>query len=170
MVHEIVKQCSCPLVLDADALNALAARPEVLKERAAASAVVTPHPGEMARLCGIDTARVQAQRIRCAQDFAVRYGVVVVLKGARSVIADPDGRVRINGSGNPGMASGGMGDILTGIITAFIAQGLAPLDAATLGTYLHGRAADLCAEKLGSVGYGATDVARMLARARDELS
>jgi NAD(P)H-hydrate epimerase len=170
MVHEIVKECSCPLVLDADALNALATRPEVLKERAPTSAVVTPHPGEMARLCGIDTARVQAQRIRCAQDFAVRYGVVVVLKGARSVIADPDGRVRINGSGNPGMASGGMGDILTGIIAAFIAQGLAPLDAATLGTYLHGRAADLCAEELGPVGYGATDVARMLARTRDELS
>jgi NAD(P)H-hydrate epimerase len=169
MVHEIVKKCSCPLVLDADALNALAARPDVLKERTPASTVVTPHPGEMARLCGIDTARVQAQRIRCAQDFAVRYGVVVVLKGARSVIADPDGRVRINGSGNPGMASGGMGDILTGIITAFIAQGLAPLDAATLGTYLHGRAADLCAEKLGPVGYGATDVARMLARTRSEL-
>ncbi|MFW6387298.1 MAG: NAD(P)H-hydrate dehydratase, partial [Thermodesulfobacteriota bacterium] len=170
MVHEIVMQCSCPLVLDADALNALAAKPEVLKKRAAASAVLTPHPGEMARLCGIDAAEVQTQRIRCAQDFAVRYGVVVVLKGARSVIADPDGRVRINSSGNPGMASGGMGDILTGIITAFIAQGLAPLDAATLGTYLHGRAADLCAGEFGPVGYGATDVARMLARAWDELS
>jgi len=169
MVRKLVEQCSVPLVLDADALNVLASVPEILVQRPTGMTVVTPHPGEMARLCGIDTAQVQAQRIRTAQEFASRYGVVVVLKGARSVITDPYGNVRINSSGNSGMASGGMGDILTGIIAAYISQGLAPLDAATLGVYVHGRAADLCAQQFGPVGYTAMDVAQNLAGVRQEL-
>lgn len=169
MVQQLVEQCSVPLVLDADALNALVSAPEILAKRQVGTTVVTPHPGEMARLCGVDTSQVQAKRIRIAQDFAARYGVVVVLKGARSVIADPCGIVRINSSGNSGMASGGMGDILTGIIAAYIAQGLSPLDAATLGAYIHGRAADLCVQQFGPAGYAATDVAKNLARVRQEL-
>ncbi|MCA1797629.1 MAG: NAD(P)H-hydrate dehydratase [Geobacteraceae bacterium] len=169
MVRNLVEQCSVPLVLDADALNAVAHDPEILAQRPAGMTVVTPHPGEMARLCGIDTAQVQAERIRTAQDFAARYGVVVVLKGERSVIADPCGNVRINSSGNSGMATGGMGDILTGVVAAYIAQGLASLEAATLGVYVHGRAADLCAQQFGPAGYTATDVTENLARVRQEL-
>ncbi|MGM0416709.1 MAG: NAD(P)H-hydrate dehydratase [Thermodesulfobacteriota bacterium] len=169
MVQKMVGQCSAPLVLDADALNAIAAAPEVLAQRSPEMTVITPHPGEMARLCGIDTRQVQEQRIHTAQEFAERHGVVVVLKGARSVIADPQGNVRINSSGNPGMASGGMGDILTGVIAAYIAQGLAPLDAATLGVYVHGRAADLCAHQFGPAGYSATNVADNLAGVWQEL-
>ncbi len=169
MVRKLVVQCSVPLVVDADALNALASAPEILISRPADATIVTPHPGEMARLCGISVAQVQAERIRVAQEFAAQYGVVVVLKGARSLIVDPHGRVRINSSGNPGMASGGMGDVLTGVIAAYVAQGLAPFDAATLGVYIHGRAADLCAQQFGPVGYTATDVACKLAGARQEL-
>jgi len=169
MVRKIVAECFVPLVLDADALNALASAPEVLAQRPVGMTVITPHPGEMARLCGIETSRVQKERIRTAQDFASRYGVVVVLKGARSVIADPFGNVRINSSGNSGMASGGMGDILTGVIAAHIAQGLSSLEAATLGVYVHGRAADICAQQYGPAGYTATDVALNLARVRQEL-
>jgi NAD(P)H-hydrate epimerase len=169
MVREMVTQCSAPLVLDADALNALAAEPEILSQRSTDTTVLTPHPGEMARLCGISTAQVQAERIGIAQDFASRFGVVVVLKGIRSIIADPHGKVRINSSGNAGMASGGMGDVLTGIIAAYIAQGLSPFDAATLGAYVHGRAADLCVQHMGPAGYTATDVAKHLAAVRREL-
>ncbi len=169
MVRELILRCPLPLVLDADGLNAVAAAPEIFKQRPGAT-VVTPHPGEMARLCGCSVAQVQAERICTAQEFAFHCGVIVVLKGARTVIADPHGEVRINSSGNPGMASGGMGDVLTGVITAFIAQGLSPLDAATLGVYLHGSAADLCAEQYGCVGYAATDVAKMLGQARQNLA
>ncbi|MDY0211854.1 MAG: NAD(P)H-hydrate dehydratase [Desulfuromonadaceae bacterium] len=169
LVRELVVRCPLPLVLDADGLNAVSAVPEIFKQRAGVT-VVTPHPGEMARLCGCSVAQVQAERIRTAQEFAALFGVIVVLKGARTVIADPYGAVRINSSGNHGMASGGMGDVLTGVITAFIAQGLAALDAATLGVYLHGRAADLCAQQYGTTGYTATDVAKMLGRARQKLS
>ncbi len=169
MVRELVLRCPLTLVLDADGLNAVAGAPEIFKQRPGAT-VVTPHPGEMARLCGCSVAQVQAERIRTAQEFAALCGVIVVLKGARTVVADPYGAVRINSSGNPGMASGGMGDVLTGVITAFIAQGLAPLDAATLGVYLHGSAADLCAEQYGSAGYTATGVAKMLGLARQNLA
>lgn len=168
MVRELVIRCPLPLVLDADGLNVVAAAPEIFKQRPGAT-VVTPHPGEMARLCGCSVAQVQAERVRTAQEFAALCGVIVVLKGARTVIADPYGAVRINSSGNSGMASGGMGDVLTGVITAFIAQGLAPLDAATLGVYLHGSAADLCAAQYGSAGYTASDVAKMLGQARQHL-
>ncbi|MDD2558939.1 MAG: NAD(P)H-hydrate dehydratase [Desulfuromonadaceae bacterium] len=169
MVRELVTRCPLPLVLDADGLNVVATAPEIFKQRPGAT-VVTPHPGEMARLCGCSVAQVQAERVRTAQEFAAHCGVIVVLKGARTVVADPYGAVRINSSGNPGMASGGMGDVLTGVITAFIAQGLAPFDAATLGVYLHGCAADMCALQYGSAGYTATDVAKMLGMARQNLT
>ena len=106
--------------------------------------VFTPHPGEAARLLGVSTSEIQSDRIGSALTIAVKFNAVTVLKGAGTVIAAPDGHYWINTSGNPGMASGGMGDALSGMIAAFLAQGMNPLDAARLGVYLHGAAADEC--------------------------
>jgi NAD(P)H-hydrate epimerase len=170
LVRRLVGGCPAPLVLDADGLNAIAERPDVLLERSGEAAVLTPHPGEMARLTGKTVAAIEADRIGAAREFARRYQVVLLLKGARTVIALPDGRVRINGSGNPGLASGGMGDVLTGMIGAFLAQGLPPGDAAILGAYLHGRAADRLLERLGDAGMIASDLLREVPAARRELA
>jgi len=169
LVRRVVREFPLPLVLDADGLNAVADRPALLRERAAGTTILTPHPGEMARLCGCGIAEVEADRIGVARDFARRYRVVLVLKGARTVIARPDGRVWINGSGNPGLASGGMGDVLTGLVGGLLAQGQTPAAAAVLGVYLHGRAADRLRERLGEAGMVAGDLLRELPATRFEL-
>ncbi|MET0231202.1 MAG: NAD(P)H-hydrate dehydratase [Rhodanobacteraceae bacterium] len=129
-----------PLVVDADALNLLALSPQTLRD-----AVLTPHPGEAARLLGIDTASVQADRFASARALARKYDAIIVLKGAGSLVAAPDGRIAVCPWGNPGMASGGMGDVLTGVIAAMRAQGLPAWDAACAGVALHARAGDLAA-------------------------
>jgi hydroxyethylthiazole kinase-like uncharacterized protein yjeF len=157
IVRRLVTTSRVPLVVDADGINCLAEDPTVL-EGAAAPIVLTPHPGEAARLFNMDTAAVQRDRIGLAAEFAARYSVFVVLKGAASVIAGPDGTVWINTSGNPGMASGGMGDVLTGIIAGLISQGSDPGEAARLGAWLHGAAGDCLAAETGRVGYLATDL------------
>ncbi|WP_334077468.1 NAD(P)H-hydrate dehydratase [Paenibacillus sanfengchensis] len=132
-----------PLVVDADALNILAASGFAAWPRRDAATVLTPHPGEMARLTGLTTAEVQRDRIGVARRFAAGHGLTLVLKGARTVVAAPDGRVFVNVTGHPGMATGGTGDCLTGIIAGLLAQGLDAAQAAALGVYLHGRAAAL---------------------------
>ncbi|MBI3758640.1 MAG: NAD(P)H-hydrate dehydratase, partial [Deltaproteobacteria bacterium] len=124
--------------------------------------VLTPHPGEMARLLGISTVAVNADRIGAARCLAGLTGAAVLLKGARTVIATPDGRVSINSSGNPGMATPGMGDVLSGIVGALLGQGIAPGDALVLGAFVHGLAADRLAKRLGPVGYLAGDLAEAL--------
>ncbi len=129
--------CGKPLVVDADALNLLAQQPRPL-----AQAVLTPHPGEAARLLGVDTAAVQRDRFAAAQAMATRFSAVVVLKGAGTVVAAPGRLPRVIAAGNPGMAVGGMGDLLTGVIAALLAQGLPPFDAASAGALLHGLAGD----------------------------
>lgn len=129
-----------PLVVDADALNLLARQPRTLP-----NAVLTPHPGEAARLLGTETAAIQSDRFAAAREIARRYAAVSVLKGAGSLVAAPDGRVAVCPWGNAGMASGGMGDVLTGVIAALLAQGLAPWDAACAGVALHARAGDVAA-------------------------
>ncbi|MGH7961228.1 MAG: NAD(P)H-hydrate dehydratase [Candidatus Binatia bacterium] len=150
-----------PMVIDADGLNCLATEPDVLR-RAQAPVVLTPHPGEMARLLKSSTAEVQARRLEGARTFATQYGCYLVLKGARTVIAAPDGRVWINPTGNSGMASGGMGDVLTGILGGLLAQGY-PLDeACVLGVFLHGYAGDLAAQEKGEIGILARDVIERL--------
>ncbi len=146
-----------------------AERPALLRERAAGTAVLTPHPGEMARLCRRTVAEVEADRVGVSRDFARRFRVVLVLKGARTVTALPDGRVWINGSGNPGLASGGTGDVLTGLVGGLLAQGLSPAAAAIAGVYLHGRAADRLSERLGQAGMLAGDLLRELPATRFEL-
>jgi NAD(P)H-hydrate epimerase len=155
IVRDAVLKTKIPLVLDADALNVL--DPDDLKKRKR-PAILTPHPGEMARLTGLTTARIQKDRVAAARDFATKHGVVVVLKGFRTVVAMPSGEVFINSTGNPGMATAGMGDVLTGVIGSLLAQGMGPEKAAIAGVFLHGRAGDRVAERLGDRGLLATDV------------
>jgi ADP-dependent NAD(P)H-hydrate dehydratase / NAD(P)H-hydrate epimerase len=156
LVAHVVRHASAPLVLDADGLNLVAGTP-ILRERPGPT-VVTPHPGEMARLVGGTTRDVQADRVATARRFATEHGVVTVLKGARTVIATPDGAVAISPTGNPGMASGGMGDVLSGIIGGLLAQGLDVATAAALGVFAHGAAADAVVERRGEVGLLAGDL------------
>lgn len=135
-----------PLVVDADALNILAAAGGLAAwQRRDAATVLTPHPGEMARLTGLSTAEVQRDRLGLARRFAEQHGATLVLKGARTVVADPGGRVFVNTTGHPGMATGGSGDVLTGIIASLLAQGLSGIQAAALGVYLHGLAGERAA-------------------------
>ncbi|MFH2099711.1 MAG: NAD(P)H-hydrate dehydratase, partial [Pseudomonadota bacterium] len=157
MVHRVVRECPVPMVLDADGLNALAGDLEAV-QAAKSTAILTPHPGEMARLCGLSPAAVQADRLGRARGLAADLGCVCVLKGAATVVALPRGEVWINTTGNPGMASGGMGDVLTGIAAGFLVQGYAPETAARLAVFLHGLAGDRLADTLGLVGYLAGDL------------
>jgi NAD(P)H-hydrate epimerase len=157
LVHKIVTSSSIPLVVDADGINNLVGRTQILKT-AGAPIILTPHPGEMARLMDTGVSAVQQDRIKCARDFAAAFDVHVILKGARTVIAHPDGRVFINSTGNAGMAAGGMGDVLTGIIAGLITQGLSPEVACRTGVYLHGAAADSLVDTIGPYGYLAGEV------------
>jgi NAD(P)H-hydrate epimerase len=157
LVKGIIENCPIPVVLDADGLNHLAGATELLKKRNAPT-VLTPHPGEMARLCSATVNDIQDDRIGWARRFSQENNVHLVLKGARTVMARPDGQVFINPTGNPGMASGGMGDVLTGMIAGFLTQGYPPDTAARLGVYLHGAAADRLAEQVGPTGYLAGDL------------
>ncbi len=157
MVRSLLQQITVPVVIDADGLNALAGSPDVLK-KIRSPVVVTPHPGELARLLGVSTSEVQQNRIGIATAFAVKYNVTLVLKGARTVIANPDGLVYINTTGNPGMATGGTGDALTGMIGSFLAQGHASCQAACLAVYLHGLAGDRASKEKGEAGMIAGDL------------
>lgn len=158
-----IETLEVPAVIDADGINILAADPAVAG-RAKAPLVLTPHPGEMARLLNRTTADVQADRIGAAREAARAHRAVVVLKGARTVVASPDGGVFVNPTGNAGMASAGMGDVLTGVIGGFLAQGVLPLEAALLGVYVHGLAGDRSAERIGAAGLVASDVIDELPR------
>ncbi len=161
LVRTLIEISTIPLIIDADGLNCLADSLKVLKKKKA-PAILTPHPGEMARLCQTSTTKIQADRIGTATAFAKDHDVILVLKGAQTIVALPDGCCSICPTGNPGMASGGMGDVLTGMISGFCAQGFAPEDAARAGVYIHGLSADRLAEKLsnktGAFGYLATDI------------
>ncbi len=161
IVEKIIEESTIPLVLDADALNAISCNSAILKNLSV-DAVVTPHPGEMARLTGLSIGDVQADRIGAARRFAENNGVTTVLKGSRTVVAHPDGRVFINPTGNAGMASAGTGDVLTGIIAGLAAQGAAVGDAAVAGVFLHGLAGDAAAAELGMHGMLAIDIIRHL--------
>lgn len=161
IVEELLKTYTGTLIIDADGINALSRNIDILKSKRC-SVILTPHPGEMSRLAACPISQIQATREKTASEFARRYGVFVVLKGKDTVIAAPDGKPEINPTGNCGMATGGTGDVLTGVITAFAAQGAAPFDAAVLGTYIHGKAGDIAAEKKGIHGLIAGDVAEAL--------
>jgi hydroxyethylthiazole kinase-like uncharacterized protein yjeF len=146
-----------PLVIDADGLNALAAAPESLKNLAG-RAVLTPHPGEMSRLSGRPMKEIQADRIGAARTFSKKYGVVVVLKGARTVIADPEGPVYLNPVAHSVLAAGGTGDVLTGLILGFLSQGMSLIQSACLGVFLHGQAGVWLARERGGQGILASEL------------
>ncbi|MEX0717534.1 MAG: NAD(P)H-hydrate dehydratase [Planctomycetaceae bacterium] len=156
-----------PLVVDADALNLLAQLPGVLGAHPGPR-ILTPHPAEFSRLCGRDVAAIQSHREELAAEFARAQGVVLVLKGRGTVVTDGE-LIAINETGNPGMATGGTGDVLTGLIAALLAQGSEPFAAARLGAHLHGLAGDLAAADLSQPGLIASDVARYLPQAWLEL-
>jgi len=162
-VRDFVAKLERPLVLDADGLNAHAGSVERLAARRAPT-VLTPHPGEAARLLGHSTAEIQADRRAAAVEIARRARAIVVLKGAGTIVTDGR-RTSVNRTGNPGMATGGAGDVLTGILGAFLARGLEPIDAAVLAAHVHGRAGDLAAEAHGEDGMIATDLLAMLGAA-----
>ena len=158
-------------MLDADALIALAEDPARLIGREERDVIITPHPGEMARLIGGSVEEVQANAYSGgARDFATTHRVYVVLKGHRTVIATPEGRVFINPTGNPGMATGGTGDVLTGMIAAWLAQLLDAEAACRLAVFLHGAAGDLAEASEGQVGMIATDVLDLLGDALTQLT
>ncbi|MEN8150996.1 MAG: NAD(P)H-hydrate dehydratase [Planctomycetota bacterium] len=162
-VRWIVERAAAPLVLDADGLNCLDGDPAPVRA-AAGPRVLTPHPGEAARLLGRKTSEIQADRTAAAEELAGRYRAIVVLKGAGTVITDGETGA-INGTGNPGMATGGSGDVLTGIVAALLAGGMEPLDAAILGAHVHGAAGDLAAKAVSEISCTARDILRHLGRA-----
>jgi len=160
----LVERLGCPAVVDADALNALAGHTDALK-RSKAPRVLTPHAGELARLMETNTAAIEGDRMGSAAAAATRFGSVVLLKGARTVVAQPGGRIFVVSTGNAGMASAGTGDVLTGLIAALLAQRLSPLAAAILGAHVHGLAGDIAREEKTELSLNATDVAAAVPRA-----
>ena len=171
LVRVLVKSSQLPTVLDADGLNAFEGRAQELTGR---PLVITPHPGEMARLAQLSTKQVQQNRLQVAREFAMSHGITTVLKGNRTLVARADGKVWVNPTGNPGMASGGMGDILTGIIAGLLGQTTHSITAVIAGVYLHGLAGDVACEKTGEQSLVATDLLTALPeafrRAREEAT
>ena len=157
ILRYILGEFDISIIMDADALNHISKDSKLLSTYRG-SIVITPHPGEMARLTGRSIEKILASPVETAAEFAGDMGVIVLLKGATSVVAHPDGRIYLNSSGNPGMGTGGSGDLLTGLVAALIAQGYSPYDAAVYGCYIHGRAGDYAKEKWGETGMVAGDV------------
>lgn len=162
LVRRLIRRVECPLVLDADGINALAGHIDVLDSRRGRLTVLTPHLGEFARLLGRE---VGSDRAAEAQDFATARGCYLVLKGHKSLVACPDGSIYVNQTGNPGMATGGSGDVLTGMCAGLLAQGLEPREAITAAVYLHGLAGDLAARELGEYAMTAGDILQYLPQA-----
>ncbi|MEI8176623.1 MAG: NAD(P)H-hydrate dehydratase [Candidatus Omnitrophota bacterium] len=164
LICKLISSIDKPLIIDADALNALAGHLDALEAGLAGDAapVLTPHAGEMARLIGKSIDYVQRSRADIAAGFAKKYHCVLVLKGHRTVVASPDGKVYHNTTGNAGMASAGVGDILTGVIASFLGQGLSSYDAARLGVHVHGMAGDTAAKITGQLSLTATDILNKL--------
>lgn len=164
IVNSFIENCRVPLVLDADALNCVAKNPDILK-KAKVPVIITPHPGEMARLIKTNAKSVNENRADIAINFSKEYGVITVLKGAGTIIASPDGRAVINRTGNSGMATGGSGDVLAGMTASLLAQGANPFDAAAAAVYLHGVSGDIAAERLGKISMLPTDMIEMIPEA-----
>jgi ADP-dependent NAD(P)H-hydrate dehydratase / NAD(P)H-hydrate epimerase len=164
LVKRLVSEYAGCMVIDADGLNALGSDPDVLKN-ASCQVVLTPHPGEMGRLMGCTAREVQEDRVGMARKLAVDYGVWVILKGARTITAGPDGRIFVNTTGNPWMSSGGHGDVLSGILGGLLVQGISAEEALPFGVYVHGLAADNVAERTGFAAVLATDVIKELPNA-----
>jgi NAD(P)H-hydrate epimerase len=152
IIEFLVKKSDLPLLIDADGLNILSENKELLNYLNE-NTILTPHPKEMSRLCGLDVKDIMADQIKAAKDFATRYNCILILKTSCSVIAFPNGKIKINTTGNPGLAVGGSGDILAGIIGGFLAGPMTPMNASETGVFVHGYSADVLAEKKGPFGY-----------------
>jgi NAD(P)H-hydrate epimerase len=163
IARRVAAECERPLVLDADGLNAFEEHRDHIG-RGRSAWILTPHVGEMHRLTGLDPQAIEGGRIDVAREWARRWRAVLVLKGAPTVTASPDGQVTVNPNGNPGMATAGTGDVLTGVIAALLAQGVLAHDAACLGVYLHGLAAEAVSQRLGDTGAIASDLLEELPR------
>ena len=170
LIRRLLQDTRQPVVIDADGLNALVGHLSLLDQQPGREIILTPHPGEMSRLTGLSVAEIQSDRFSLARDFAVQHKVTLVLKGARTLIASPDGTVHVNTTGHAGMASGGMGDVLTGLTGSLLAQGLSTISAATLAVYLHGLAAERLRSTFGDAGLLATDLIYELPAARQALA
>ena len=157
LIRKIVQSANKPIVLDADGINAFEKKAGLLK-KVKQALVITPHPGEMSRLIGESVKAIQKKRIATAKKVSKNLKCVTVLKGARTVVSSPKGEIYVNETGNPGMATAGVGDVLTGMIASFIGQGIEPFGAAKLGAYLHGRAGDLAMREKGEISLIATDL------------
>jgi NAD(P)H-hydrate epimerase len=170
LVNRLAREAQVPMVIDADGLNLLGERAADALKGAAAPRIVTPHPGEMGRLSGRSTADVQADRLGCARAFAAASGAIVVLKGARTLVATPSGQAFVNPAVEPALGTAGSGDVLTGVVGALLAQGLSPLDAAIAGVFLHGRAGARAGKTHGAPGTIASDLPEAIAAVRATLS
>lgn len=157
LVKEIIKNSDIPIVLDADGLNCISNESHILKANRT-PIIVTPHPGELARFLGIEIKKLQERRVYYSEITAKEYNVVVVLKGNKTVVASPKEGIYINDTGNPGMATAGSGDVLTGMVASFLGQGIDPFPAAKLGVHLHGMAGDISRDRLGEYGMIASDI------------
>jgi len=185
LIRSLISGIKMPMVIDADGLNALAGHLSILRntclinrqaqylpdQQAGArhNTIITPHSGEMARLTGAKLFFVNSNKKDVAKKFSIEYNVTTVLKGHRTIVAAPNKRLYVNSSGNPGMASGGCGDVLTGIIGAFLACGMDPFEAARLGTYIHGLSGDIAAKNKGEISLRATDLLESLPQAFKKL-
>lgn len=161
IIKSVVKKSNIPILIDADGINALDGNGKILKD-AKVPIVITPHPGELAKLTGLTVEEIQKNRLDVAKKYALEYGVILVLKGYKTIIASDKGEIFVNTTGNPGMATAGSGDVLSGIITGFIAQGLNSLDASIVGVYIHGLVGDLVAQREGQRGLVASDLIEYL--------
>ena len=164
LVRNLLKKINKPVVLDADGAIALAGQADILKERSAPT-VVTPHPGEMSILLGNDIRAIQKSRRKIASDFAKKYSIILVLKGHQTVVANQRGETYINSTGNSGMSTAGVGDVLTGMIASFVGQGINAYSAAAIGVYLHGTAGDIAANEKGQFSLIASDLLDKLPQA-----
>lgn len=165
ITRSFIERCSKPLILDADALNSIADDVSILKS-AKADVIITPHPGEMARLINNTVSYVQENREEVAKTFAKENDVYVVLKGYKTIVAAPDGRIKVNNTGNSGMATGGSGDVLAGIISSLVAQNTKmPFECACAGVYVHGLAGDIARDKFGEISMLPTDLINCLPEA-----
>ena len=169
ILEELLISYKGKMVIDADGLNALSHNPDILLKRSC-DLVLTPHPGEMSRLTKLGTEEIQKNRKKIAKEFAEKYGICLVLKGTETVVAQPMQQTYTNCTGNPGMATAGSGDVLSGVIAALVAQGLTNFDAARLGVYVHGLAGDIAAQKKGVYGLIAGDISEELPKALSEIA
>lgn len=163
LLGQILQNTLCPVVIDADGINNLCSRIEILHQ-AKCPVILTPHMGEMARLLGVTITELRKNRIEKLKDFSQKYHVIVVLKDSVTTIFEPGGTFFVNQTGNAGLAKGGSGDLLAGMIAGFCAQGIAPLKSAVCAVYLHGLAADLCAARLSQYSMLPSDILVDLSR------